>query len=76
MLNIEWQTRRDSVRVDLLGIEAFGLDEDELQALVDPVRFVGRAPEQVARFLDTTVAPVLERLSQEAQELQKAELHV
>lgn len=72
--------KEGGAQADLLarisGDEAFGLDEDELQALVDPVRFVGRAPEQVARFLDTTVAPVLERLSQEAQQLQKAELHV
>jgi len=72
--------KEGGAQADLLarisGDEAFGLDEDELQALVDPVRFVGRAPEQVARFLDTTVAPVLERLSQEAQQLQKADLHV
>ena len=72
--------KEGGAQADLLarisGDEAFGLDEDDLQALVDPVRFVGRAPEQVARFLDTTVAPVLERLSQEAQQLQKADLHV
>lgn len=72
--------KEGGAQADLLerisGDEAFGLDEDELQALVDPARFVGRAPEQVARFLDATVAPVLERLSQEAQQLQEAELHV
>ena len=72
--------KEDGVEADLLeriaGDEAFGLDEDELQALVDPLRFVGRAPEQVARFLDTAVAPVLERLAGEAQQLQEAEIHV
>ncbi len=56
--------------------EAFGLSADELRDLVDPHRFVGRAPEQVARFLDTAVAPVLDRLNAEAQQLQEAELHV
>jgi adenylosuccinate lyase len=56
--------------------EAFGLDADELRDLVDPHRFVGRAPEQVARFLDTAVAPVLDRLNADAQQLQEAELHV
>lgn len=56
--------------------EAFGLNADELRDLVDPYRFVGRAPEQVARFLDTAVTPVLDRLTAEAQQLQEPELHV
>ena len=60
----------------IAGDAAFGLDEEELQALVDPLRFVGRAPEQVARFLDTAVAPVLERLGGEADQLPQAEIHV
>jgi len=56
--------------------EAFGVSVNELHELVDPHRFVGRAPEQVMRFLDTAVAPVLERLAAEAQQLKEAELHV
>jgi len=60
----------------IAGDEAFGLSTEELQELVDPHRFVGRAPEQVERFLDTAVTPVLERLSAEAQQLQEAKLHV
>ncbi len=72
--------KEGGAQADLLeriaGDEAFGLDENELQALVDPVRFVGRAPEQVATFLDTAVAPVLERLAEEAGQLQEAEIHV
>jgi adenylosuccinate lyase len=56
--------------------EAFGLNADELRDLVDPHRFVGRAPEQVALFLDTAVAPVLDRLTAEAQQLQEPDLHV
>lgn len=40
---------------------AFGVTAQELDALVDARRFVGRAPEQVARFLAEWVEPVLER---------------
>ncbi|TVR63778.1 MAG: adenylosuccinate lyase [Gemmatimonadales bacterium] len=41
---------------------AFQISLGELEALVDPQRFVGRAPEQVDRFLDEWVNPVLHRL--------------
>lgn len=36
-----------------------GMDRSELEALLDPSRFVGRAPEQVDRFLQEHVEPVL-----------------
>jgi len=39
----------------------FGVGAAELEKLVDPRRFVGRSPEQVARFLAEWVTPVLER---------------
>lgn len=41
------------------GDEAFGLDTSELEALADPVRLIGRAPEQVERFLREEVEPAL-----------------
>jgi adenylosuccinate lyase len=41
----------------------FGTSMEELQELVDPMRFVGRAPEQVDRFLSEWVDPVLDRYS-------------
>jgi len=70
----------DGSRADLLeriaDDEAFGLSEEELEALVDPRRFVGRAPEQVARFLEDRVAPVLERYGSEAERVQPPEIHV
>jgi adenylosuccinate lyase len=44
------------------------LDRAELDALLDPARFVGRAPEQVREFLAEMVQPVLE----EAGELPEA----
>ncbi len=39
---------------------ALPLDRDELERLLDPHRFVGRAPQQVAEFLAEHVRPVLE----------------
>jgi len=48
------------------GDDRFGLDEEGLEALLDPRRFVGRAPEQVDRFLEAHLGPVLERLGGDA----------
>jgi adenylosuccinate lyase len=56
--------------------EAFGMDAEELSALVDPRRFVGRAPEQVERILTGWVAPVLERYQGVADRVGEAEIHV
>lgn len=42
------------------GDPAVPLDLDELEQLLDPRRFVGRAPEQVRTFLEREVRPVLE----------------
>ena len=54
-------------RADLLGRIAgdpvFGMSLEELQNLVDPRDFVGRAPEQVDRFLEEWVNPILQRYS-------------
>ena len=47
---------------------SFQLSADELTELVDPDRFVGRAREQVDRFLETWVEPVLARHLQGARE--------
>ena len=38
---------------------AFGVPIADLEAALEPTRFVGRAPEQVDEFLDQVVAPVL-----------------
>jgi adenylosuccinate lyase len=40
------------------------LDRAELETLLDPQRFVGRAPEQVREFLDEHVRPVLKAAGQ------------
>jgi adenylosuccinate lyase len=56
--------------------KAFDVSAEELEDLVDPNRFIGRAPEQVAQFLREQVTPMLERLGKNAEELQSTELHV
>ena len=45
----------------IAGDQAFGLNREEIQDLVDPERFIGRAPQQVDTFLEEAVAPALER---------------
>ncbi len=56
--------------------EAFGLSAGELAEMVDPLRFVGRAPEQVRHFLEREVEPMLERQRAHAVTLEAPELHV
>ncbi len=47
----------------IAGDAAFGVTLPELEAVLEPTRYVGRAPEQTAEFLAEQVAPVLERYS-------------
>jgi len=56
--------------------EAFGLDAEELSAMIDPTRFVGRAPIQVHRFLEREVDPVLSRHREILSTLDAPRLHV
>ncbi|MGQ0641281.1 MAG: adenylosuccinate lyase [Gemmatimonadaceae bacterium] len=43
----------------LAGDRSFPVPLDEIGAVLKPERFVGRAPQQVAEFLDDVVAPLL-----------------
>jgi adenylosuccinate lyase len=43
----------------IAGDEAFAAIRDDLSALTEPVRFIGRAPQQVDAFLDEVVAPAV-----------------
>jgi adenylosuccinate lyase len=52
----------------IAGDAAFGLDDEAVRGLIDARRFVGRAPEQVDRFLEVHVGPVLERLQLRARQ--------
>jgi len=51
---------------------SFGLTRDEIVETVDPVKFVGRAPEQVEEFLTELIDPILA----EAEALPVEEPHV
>ena len=39
---------------------AFGMTMEQLQAIMKPENFVGRAPQQVEEFLVNDIAPILE----------------
>ena len=45
----------------IAGDRAFGLDRAAIDDVLDPARHIGRAPEQVDRFLEENVQPVLAR---------------
>jgi adenylosuccinate lyase len=72
--------KQEGADADLLpriaGDEAFGMSTEELEALVDPRRFVGRAPEQVERILSEWVAPVLERYRSVAERVSEPDVRV
>ncbi len=74
------QRMKEGAEVDLLqriaGDRAFGLSRADLDRLSDAARYVGRAPEQVARFLDDHVAPTLSRQRGQALSISDPDLHV
>ena len=39
----------------------FGLNIEELNAVLDPKNYVGRSPQQVEEFIEEYVKPVLEK---------------
>ena len=64
--------KNEGAEADLLeriaGDDSFGMTLADLREIADPARFVGRAPEQVDRFLAEWVQPALERLEAGANE--------
>ncbi len=74
------RTKQEGVSSDLLeriaADPAFGLGAAELDDLMAPHRFVGRAPEQVARFLEDRVTPLLSRYHVQVEHLAEAEVRV
>lgn len=51
----------DNNLLDLIAAdESFGLTKEELEACMEPARYVGRAPEQVDAFLSKVVLPIME----------------
>ena len=64
--------KNEGAPADLLeriaGDDTFGMDLEQLLEISDAARFVGRAPQQVDRFLSEWVKPALERLEAGANE--------
>ena len=51
---------KDNNLLELIAADpAFNLTLPELQALMEPSRYVGRAPQQVTEFLDEVIRPIL-----------------
>jgi adenylosuccinate lyase len=47
--------------VDLIAADpAFGMTKDEITAILEPINFVGRAPQQTEEFLNEVVRPILD----------------
>jgi adenylosuccinate lyase len=45
----------------LASDDDFNVSVADLESVLEPMRFVGRAPQQVDEFLDEVVAPLLAR---------------
>ena len=72
--------KEEGADADLLdriaGDDSFALSMEELQQMTDPMRFVGRAPSQVEQFIESAVAPVLEKHNSHSITLEAPTLHV
>lgn len=44
----------------IINDDSFKMSKEEILAVIDPVKFVGRAPSQVVEFIDEYVNPILE----------------
>jgi adenylosuccinate lyase len=60
----------------IAGDDAFGMSLQEVRSMMDPTRFVGRAPEQVDRFLAEEVDPLLADVRHASFARPAAEVHV
>jgi adenylosuccinate lyase len=49
---------------------------DQLDSLLDPKTFIGRAPEQVTAFLEREVGPAIQKYSEHLQKMESAQLSV
>ena len=44
----------------IINDDSFKMSKEEILAVIDPIKFVGRAPSQVVDFIDEYVNPILE----------------
>ena len=43
----------------IIADESFNLSKEEILAIIDPQKFVGRAPSQVVEFIEEYVEPII-----------------
>ena len=48
----------------IINDDSFGLTKEEILAIIDPAKFVGRAPSQVTEFIDEYVNPIIQNNSE------------
>lgn len=62
-VSMQWKLHGEKVNLleKICNDPLFSLSEEELKKIVNPVFFVGRAPEQVKEFLDKEVFPLLSK---------------
>ena len=58
----------------IIDDSSFNLSEEEIKDIIDPNKFVGRAPSQVVEFIDEYVNPIIDK-NKEAIEI-KTEINV
>ncbi|MDE7029030.1 MAG: adenylosuccinate lyase, partial [Lachnospiraceae bacterium] len=73
-LNVKVEGKENNLLELIAADSEFNLTLEQLQAAMDPSRYVGRAPVQVASFLNKVVKPVLEANQSELG--MKAEINV
>lgn len=44
----------------IIADDSFNLSKEEILAIIDPIKFVGRAPSQVVEFIDEYITPIIE----------------
>ncbi|VYT83943.1 adenylosuccinate lyase [Clostridium paraputrificum] len=44
----------------IIADDSFNLSKEEILAIIDPTKFVGRAPSQVVEFIDDYITPIIE----------------
>lgn len=67
----------DNNLIDLIKADpVFSSVKDDIDAIINPHDFIGRAPEQVEFFIRDEVQPVLDRLASEWKNLESASINV
>lgn len=63
--NVKQEGKENNLLELIAADEEFNLSLEELQATMDPAKYVGRAPYQTQKYLDEVVRPVLDKYKDE-----------